>query len=266
MSQRSIETLLKSLDSPDAEDAWGQFLTDYSQHIYQVVRRFEHDADNAADCFQFICEQLFENRSKRLRKFRGEGPATFVTWLRAVVRNLCIDWQRKKFGRPRPLRAIARLPVFDQEVFRLVYERATPLAECLAFLEAEFPHTTMTRIQESRARIDELLTTNQRWLITRRVHSGNGNETTSLDHPETFLADLTDSEPDPETLAISNERITRLRRALAELQPQERLLIRLRFEEGLTLGKTAELLDLGNAQRVDRQVQEILKRLEKLMS
>ena len=158
-----------------------------------------------------------------------------------MVRNLCIDWQRKRFGRQRQFRSIARLPVFDQEVFRLVYERATPTHECLEMLAAEFPNTTTKRIAESRARIDELLTVNQRWLLTKRHYSGNGNETVSLDQPENFLTELTDSQPNPEAQAIINERKRKLKQALAQLEPQERLLIRLRFEEGLTLNKTAEL-------------------------
>jgi len=266
MTPNSIETWLRDLNSPNSEEAWAQFLADYSPQIYQAIRQFEADTDNAADCFQFVCEQLFENRAKRLRKFKGEGSATFVTWLRAVVRNLCIDWHRRQFGRLRPFRAISRLPVFDQEVFRLVYERATPPEECFALLAADFPNTTQTRINESRARIDELLTPNQRWLLARRQHSGNGNEIASLDQPETFLGELTDSLPDPEAQAIANERKRNLEQALAQLQPQERVLIRLRFEQGLTLGKTAELLDLGNAQKADRLIQEILKRLEKLMN
>ena len=265
MPDTSVAALLKDLDSSNSEEAWAQFLSDYAAHIYQVIRHFESDSDNAADCFQFVCEQLIENRSRRLRKFKGEGAATFVTWLRAVVRNLCIDWHRKQFGRQRQFRAIARLPVFDQEVFRMIYERAIPPDECLAMLAPEFPNTTTARIDASRARIENLLTTNQRWLLTKRIHAGNGNELTSLDQPESFLSDLTDSQPDPETAAITNERTRKLRRALAQLSPNDRLLIRLRFEEGLTLDKAAELLGLGNAQRADRQVKSILERLTKLM-
>jgi RNA polymerase sigma factor (sigma-70 family) len=266
MPHTPIEALLKELDSPNAEEAWAQFLSCYSAHIYQVIRHLESDIDHSADCFQYVCEQLIENRSRRLRKFKGEGAATFVTWLRAVVRNLCIDWHRKQFGRQRQFRAIARLPVFDQEVFRIIYERAIPPDECLSMLTAQFPNTTTARIDASRARIENLLTTNQRWLLTKRMHAGNGNELTSLDQPESFLSELPDSQPDPEAAAITNERRQELRRALAQLSPGDRLLIRLRFEEGLTLDKAAEVLGLGNAQRADRQVKAILERLTKLMS
>jgi RNA polymerase sigma factor (sigma-70 family) len=87
--------------------------------------------------------------------------------------------------------------------------------------------------------------------------AGDGN------HQEELLTALPAQQADPEQLAIENERKSRLRRVLAHLDARERLLIRLRFEEGVTLNQIAKLLDLGNAQRVDRLIQEILTRLRK---
>lgn len=265
MPQTPVEHLLRDLDSPAYDEAWTEFLSDYSAHIYQVIRRFEPDVDNAADCFQFVCERLIENRSRRLRKFKGEGSATFVTWLRAVVRNLCIDWHRKQFGRHRQFRSIGRLSVFDQAVFRVVYERAVSPEQCRALLAAEFPNATESRINESKARIETVLTPNQRWLLTKR--SGNTNEQPdAFEQSENALADLADSGASPESRAIEKESREKLERALAKLSPSDRLLIRLRFEEDLTLAEVGKLLGLGNAQRTDRQIKEILTNLRKLMS
>ena len=52
-----------------------------------------------------------------------------------------------------------------------------------------------------------------------------------------------------------------LGRALARLSKRERLLVRMRFEQELTLDQIARLLNLGNAQRADRQIKMILTRL-----
>ncbi|PWT94344.1 MAG: hypothetical protein C5B55_02910 [Blastocatellia bacterium] len=266
MSHNLVEELLQELSSHNPEVAWGQFLSDYSNLIYNVIRHFESDADNAADVFQFVCERLIENRAKRLRKFKGEGTASFATWLRAVVRNLCIDWHRKQSGRIRQFRSISRLSIFDQEVFRAVYENATPPDECVSLLAAQFPNTTLTRIEESRARIDQSLTVNQRWLLSKRATYASAGDVTSLDQSDGSTLALEDSQPDPETRAIDNEQRRNLQRALRQLKPDERLLIRLRFEEGLTLEKVADLLDLGNAQRADRLIKDILAQLAKLIA
>src|SRR5262245_27152537 len=182
MPQQPLEHLLRDLYSSTPEDAWAEFLDAYSPVIYQVVRYMEADADNAADCFQYVCEQLIDARSKRLKKFKGQGPATFTTWLRAMVRNLCIDSHRKQFGRHRQLSSIARLPRFDQEVFRLVYERAVPVEESVTVLAGEFPEATLQRINESRDRIEGVLTSKQRWLIAERASYPKRN--TALDGPD----------------------------------------------------------------------------------
>ena len=256
-----LEILLRDLYSTNSQDAWAEFLSEYANVIYQVVRHLESDADNAADCFQFVCEQLIDHRSRRLRKFRGEGPATFATWLRAIVRNLCIDWHRKEFGRRRPFSSVAQLPVFDQEVFRMVYEQAVPPEECVTQLAADFPNTTIHQINESRNRIEGVLTSNQRWLLVQRAANPNGHGEAS----EEILRDVKDVRPDPEAQTLENERRQKLESAMKSLSPNERLLIRLRFEEGVTLEKAATLLGLGNAQKADRQIKEILSRLRKLM-
>ena len=264
MSPKCIEQLVIDLASADPHDAWQQFLTEYSGLIYQVIQHFYPDADNAADCFQFACEQLIKDRAKKLRKFRETGAATFSTWLRAVVRNLCIDWNRKQFGRPRPFRSVTRLSSFDQQVFHLVYEQNTPAEESLAILASGFPNVTPNHLDESKERINKVLTPNQRWALARRVaRNSNGHgptqEVDALDH------DYPDPAPNPESNAVQNERKRSLDRALATLSPQERLMIRLRFEQDLTLDQVAKLLGLTNAQHTDRRIKQILEHLRRKM-
>jgi RNA polymerase sigma factor (sigma-70 family) len=265
MPQRSIADLLESMGSKDREEAWAEFLNDYSSLIYQVVRHFETDVDNASDCFQFVCERLLEGRSKKLRQFKTDGSARFTTWLRAVVRNLCIDWHRMTFGRQRRFDSIARLTAFDQEVFRLVYERGISTEESLMMLGGSFPAVTPAQLEKSRERIETGLTNNQRWLLSSHVNQQR-QSSASLDDPDRLAAEIPDPRPDPEMQAVNNERQQKLQRALKTLSAQERMLIRLRFEQGLTLEQTAKLLGLGNAQRTDRQIKEILTRLRKKLS
>jgi RNA polymerase sigma factor (sigma-70 family) len=261
MPRPPLETLLRDLYSPDPQDAWAEFLAEYALVIYQVARHFEADPDDAADCFQFVCEQLIDHRARRLTKFRGEGSATFSTWLRAIVRNLCIDWHRKKFGRHRPFSSVSQLPLFDQQVFRMLYQRALPPEECVTLLAAEFPNATIHQINESRSRIEGVLSSNQRWLLAQRAVGPNGH----AEYSDETLEAVRGVGPDPEAKAIENEQRKRLERAMKSLSANERLLIRLRFEEGLTLEKAASLLGLGNAQKADRQIKEILTRLRKLI-
>jgi len=259
MPQRAIEQILNELTSHDPEQAWGDFIEEYSTLIYQVICHFEPDTEKASDCFQFVCEQLIKNRFRRLRQFKVRGAAKFSTWLRAVVRNLCVDWHRKETGRPRPFKSIAKLSAFDQRVFQLLYERGVTTEEGLRLLIPSFPHTTEKAVAESKQRIETGLTQQQRWLLNTRVaRSQEALFTTDLDEVH---AKVPDPRPNPEAEAILNERRRNLLRKLNRLTSQDRLLVRLRFEQELTLDQIAKLTDLGNAQRVDRQLKQILLQL-----
>lgn len=261
MPEKFFDSFLEQVSSRDPEEAWGQFLDGYSTTILQVVRHVERDADFVPDCFQFVCERLSANSFRRLRKFRPEGPAVFSTWLRAVVRNLCLDWRRKQFGRTRFFKSISRLSVFDQEVFRHLYERRVSFDETFQSLRSTFPDITHTRLAESRGRIDQELTKRQRQLLDARLSQQASRMGASLDETATPHVNVPDPAPNPEIHAVIKERAAILRQALGRLPPHERLLIRLRFEQELTLEQVARLLGLGNAQRAERQIKGVLEKL-----
>ena len=259
MSELRIAEILDQL-ARDSHVGWSVFLDEHAGLIFQVVRHFEQDSDDAADCFQFICEQLCADRFRRLRRFDADGAAQFSTWLRVVARNLCLDWRRKQFGRKRVFRSIARLPELDREVFKLIYERGETKDEVLAALSHKFPYLTTELLSESLERIEQNLSTNQKWLLQSRVafSTPRGNNSSR----EIDRVEVVDPQPTPESLALDAEHHRILNRALMRLSDHDRLLLRLRFEEQLTLDQIGKLLQLGNAQRVDRQLKQILATLK----
>ena len=264
MPDARIKAILHDLASTNAQTAWTEFLRDYSALIFQVIRHFERNQDDAADCFQVVCEGLVANKFRRLRQFRVDGSARFSTWLRAVVRNLCLDWHRKKFGRTRVFRSVTRLSSFDQDVFRFIYQRGASNDECLSLLRSKFPQATSERIRESKERIESELTTRQRSLLMARMNFPQNGES-GLDEAS-HLAALADDRPNPEAQVILQELTRGLAQALKSISAQDQLLIRLRFEEDLTLDQCARLMQLGNAQRADRRIKEILERLRQELS
>ena len=262
MPEESFDHLLAQLNSRDPEEAWSVFLAAHSATILRIVRHLEQDSDSVPDCFQFVCEALCANSFHRLKKFRPGGPALFSTWLRAVVRNLCLDWRRKQFGRHRFFKSIARLSGFDQEVFRHLYERRVSLEEALEAVRSIFPNTTRAEVAESIPRIEKVLTGRQRQMLEARVMQ-QGSQTSNFDLPAASVAAIPDPSPNPEGLAELAQQALALKRALGRLPPQDRLLIRLRFDQELTLDQVAKLLDMGNAQRAERQIKAVLSRLRK---
>ncbi len=260
MDQRQIYGLLRGLRSRRPQEAWEQFLQEYSGPILQVIHFHERDPDHISDCFVFVCEQLTRNRFRRLCRFRPDGPATFSTWLRAVVRNLCLDWRRKEFGRQRVFESVGRLSALDQEVFRCIYERGTTPGEAFLSLLPRFPGLTPEAVRESEGRVFAHLSPRQRWMLGMGRPRGP-SKLASSDQVADLLEAIPDERASPESSAVLAQMYERVQRAVSDLSPDDRLLLQLRFEQDLTLDQLARLLDLGGAQRVDRRIREILARL-----
>ncbi len=261
-----IAELLARLASPNPDAAWHDFLQCYSASLMQIVRRYETDPQRASEYFDHVCQALSDQGFRRLQSFRRDGSARFRTWLMAVTANLCIDWRRRKRGRFRPIRAVAQLPELEQLVYRCLYMRGMSRIECLHLLASRYPDLTEHDISDINARLFALLTPRQRWQL--------GTRTTSVgpqaDEPTSAFDDaalqLEEPGPGPEELAQSTQDRGRLDAALAELPPRQRLLLRLRYEQDLTLAEVARLTGLGDPFRANRQIQAALAALAAVMN
>lgn len=266
MEDTQIAQLLQRLRSDQAQQAWAEFLATFSPLILQVVQLIERDDDPVADCYLFVCEQLSQKQFRRLTLFRPDGPASFRTWLRAVVRNLCLDWRRREFGRHRVFESIQRLPALEQAVFGCVFEQGMPAAEAFLWLRAKIPGLEENQVDQAVERIRGNLTPRQLWLL----QSDRPELQASAMEPDGTATPLdervADSRPNPESLAAWNEERTNLARALAQLSKTDRLFLRLRYEQDLTLEKVAKVTGLKDAQAADRKIREILARLQTSLS
>src|SRR5580765_2608858 len=147
------EAIVQALRNSGDEAAWCAFLSAFAPVLMQVIRTLESDEDRASDAFVFICEQLAANRCSRLRRFDPGGPAQFVTWLRAVARNLCVDFHRLQRGRFRVFQAIRDMPALHQSVFRLRHRGRLSVTETFALLRPSFPNLTLNAVLSADAAV-----------------------------------------------------------------------------------------------------------------
>jgi RNA polymerase sigma factor (sigma-70 family) len=94
-----LRRLLEAADGPEQERAWTEFLECYSRLILYVARHSVRDHDAVMDRYAFVIERLREQHCRRLQRFASDGRGKFTTWLVVVVRRLCLDWDRHKYGR-----------------------------------------------------------------------------------------------------------------------------------------------------------------------
>ncbi len=265
MSETAIAALLDQLRTDRAREAWTEFLAVYSDPIYRTARLTTADQETAADCYLYICEQLCRGNFKRLLQFRPDGPARFETWLAVVARNLCLDWLRSRFGRNRTFRSLERMTPLENEVFRLHVQQGLSLDATFAQLKPRNSDLTVEAVEAADARIQQALSPRQRWLLRQRSAE---RETVSVDtsgEEGTVDVEPEDPHPSPELEFIAGEDRRRLDKALARLEPEQRLLIRLRFEEELSLAEIARLTGAGDAQRAHHRLNLALSELRKFL-
>jgi RNA polymerase sigma factor (sigma-70 family) len=255
--QQDIAGLLNRLGRQDSGSAWEEFLRLYVALIMNSVRRFEFREARQNDCFLYVCEKLSEKEFRRLRSYKLHRGVRFATWLSAVVFNLCVDWHRKEFGRARLLPAISALPAFDQLVYRYHFEKGMPASESLQALREDFPEADQAMLTQAMARIHQLMTPRQRWQAGVRLRRWRRQDNSG----SRGVDDLPSPLLDPFATVSNQQEIERLDLVMRQLPRKERLMLQLRYQEGLTLRQVADHFDLEDTNRAWRCVQEALKKL-----
>jgi len=246
----------------ERELAWCQFLERYNGLVYHVVRNFDRDPDRSGNCFLFVCEQLSASDFRRLRKFDQSGRATFSTWLCAVVRNLCLDWHRKEHGRHRVFGSVARRDAPDQLLFEIVFKQGLSAEEAREELGRRGIELSYGAVEERICELRRCLSSRQLWLLS----SGQSMvESIDIEAEGAYVSELADPAPDPEALVALSETHRQVTAALASLPDSDRLLVRLRYQEGLTLQQVAKLVGLKDAQTADRRLRDIIDQLRQTL-
>jgi RNA polymerase sigma factor (sigma-70 family) len=177
-----------------------------------VVRALTSDRDAAMDAYARVLERLREDDFRRLRTYVPDGRCRFTTWLVAVVRRLCLDWHRERFGRAR---ADGSAQAHE------AHERRRQLASLALdvgveeFSEALDPGTPEKDGPDERLRARELL-------------------------------DALDA-------------------VLATLAPADQLLLRLRFDDGLSAQQIARTLHYPTPFHVYRRINALLAELRAML-
>jgi RNA polymerase sigma factor (sigma-70 family) len=191
--------------------------------------------------------------------FRHGGETEFAAWLRAVTRNLCIDYLRGQKGRRRLPVAVTRLPELDRLVFEQVYWEGRSASEAFEELSTSRTDLSFSEVLDSLERLQQILRPWQLEQIAnpsaRRPHAAS----------EQVLTNVPNGRPNPEATAELKQELVLLEEALDQLPPADRLLLRLRFEQGLTLQQVASALRLGDHRKAHQRLAATLARLREIL-
>jgi RNA polymerase sigma factor (sigma-70 family) len=198
-----LSSLLDASDLPSRDDAWAVFLSSYSPLIMRVARLLGGDDDAIMDRYAFALDQLRRDDFKRLRQYTSDDRGQFTTWLVLVLRRLCVDEHRRRYGRPQS----------DDE-------------------------TSAARHGERRNLVDLL----------------------GVEPELAEVAAAPTDEADANVRAI--ELSAALETAVARLEIADRLLLRLRFQDDLSVPRIARIVGAPSAAHVYRRLERVLTSLQ----
>lgn len=152
----------------------------------------------------------------------------------------------------------------EQFVYKYKFEQNLDLETCLRLLPVSHPPVRRKQLSDSVARIHKLLTPRQRWSLGfQRVRNrpGHGLNDHEVHQPD----DIAEPGPGPELLAQQAQEREALSCAMSQLTSRQRLLVRLHFQENLSLKDVARIAGLADLHQVRRRIQYALTELERLL-
>ena len=234
--------------------AYGALLVEHLDFIERTVASVAHrnavrpwDAEDLAGQVKL---RLMEDDYAVLRKF--EGRARLTTYLTTVILNLFRDFRIQRWGKWRPSAAAKRMGELGVQLEALLYRDGFGAHEAYALLRDRFDVEATDQELESMA-------SRLRPRTNRRFETDAG------------LARLESSELGDRGLRARERSESRariaavLRAVLASLEPEDRLILRMRFNEGMTIRAIAAGLDLEQRpmySRVQRLLVEVRRRIE----
>jgi RNA polymerase sigma factor (sigma-70 family) len=267
------------------EAAWQEFVERFSNLIFSLLWRYANgDQDQCADLYLYVIEGLHQTSDSgetfyRLRRYLAsveeyQGKGRLTTWLGRVTQNLVSDHFREQEGRRTLPRAIQRLDLPSQRIFKLLYWDCLPEREAWAILESESGGFERERFDRAVVIINRSLKTCNRWSIFSEVirrtpalpiHpiAADGEEGTKA----VQLADPDpESQPHESTVSKLEQGQARAMGALliqkiGELSTEERLLLICRFKHGMTAGQIAGLLGREDEKRIYVEIDRIKDQL-----
>jgi RNA polymerase sigma factor (sigma-70 family) len=238
----------------------------YHRLVFGTVRHYANDPDTLMELFTFVCESLRADDCARLRKYAAlpPGKVRFSTWLVPVVRNLVADWFRRRDGRPRLSRRLARLPPLERDAFQHVFVEGDSLAAAYEILRTTgYEGLTFAVFVDAVCRAQHAvgvraLGTLPPGLARREPPWTQGGGAIDTDQPAT---DPPSESPLPDDYLLSNETGAVLREGLELLSSDDRLTVELYIVEGLPAAEVASRLGLKGAGTVYKRVYRSLSRL-----
>lgn len=271
------------------EQAWSIFVKQFSNLLFSLLWRYANgDQDRCSDLYLYVIEGLKKSNERgesfyRFRRYlqsieRYHGRGRLTTWLGRVAQNLVSDYFREREGRRTLPRAVQRLELASQKIFKLLFWDCLSERETFENMRCENPSLSRAEFDKSVRELNRLLKKSNRWSLYSEVirrtpalplHPG------ASDRPErASRVQVADPRPaaQPSAAVIENEQMETarsmgkaLRELIAEMDETSRLVLVCRFRHGMTAKQIAKLVKQPDQKRIYSDIDRIVGQLKQAL-
>lgn len=216
--------------------------------IKSICRRHHFFDDEAEEFSSWVMLRLIANDYSVLRKFKSKS--TLKTYLTTVIHRLSLDFRIQKWGKWRNSARARALGPEAVYLENLLYRDRYSLSEAVEIMRSNFKVAIAAEDLENLAQK----------LPQRRLHRAEDERVLEQIPSHGEPADRFVRDREQGTLSKKFE--TAIREAMRELAPEDRLILRMRFGDGLSVKIIAQALDL-KAKPLYKRIERLLERLRK---
>ena len=218
-----------------------------------VCRRYRFDIDDAEEFASVVNLRLVENDYAILRAY--ERRSSFATYLSIVIQRMALDYRNHVWGKWRTSAEAKRLGELAIELEQLLHRDGKSFDEAFAVLARKQSGMTRESLHALAARLPE---------------RAPRHRDVDLEEAEPYAiagpATVDQKMRDEERRAAAAELRRLLAAAFESMPDDDRLLLQLRFEQGLTVPQISKALGFEQKllyRRIERLMKEIRTRLQR---
>jgi RNA polymerase sigma factor (sigma-70 family) len=239
---------------PHAHELFESNLAVISRAVAFACRRYRLDFDDAEEFASTVNLRLVENDFAILRAY--EYRSSFATFISIVVQRMALDYRIHLWGKWHTSAEAKRLGPIAVELEQLLHRDGRTIDQALTILEPKHrdDHLTIESLQALADRLPERAP-------KRRDVSLDEAASDALSRPADVDEPIMANER-----RRSSERLSSMMSAVISRLPEdERLILQLRFEGGMTVPQIARALGLDQKltyRRIERRMRDIRSELE----
>ncbi len=243
--------------------AWHGFVDRYTGLLHAVISRYVFDREEIRNVYIDVLTDLYRGK---LQSYQGRSALS--TWLVPLARNSAIDHVRKRLGRqliPDEIRGMGDAAV---QIYQLYFLEGLSLDAVIHRMGTVSPPKDHEAVVQILSQIENKLHPRTLRTLSYRAHAMALGETSAklLEFLDSMRQEMEDqaARESPEFSMMEAEARQTVARVLAmveQLTPDERKVLTLHYQEGLTAKEIAERMQVDGPRKVYLILERTVRRL-----